>query len=102
MDETLDRERPAPESDRHLLVLPHLYAWRGNGIVLLGEQVGDRWVISRGWLADDTMTSVRRWSFAAAGPFCGQVRRLVWDATSDADLAREQGLEALAWSEALA
>lgn len=99
MDDDRDRGFPASRTDCSAPAQPPLFAWRGNGIVLFGEHAEGRWVVTRGWLADDTLTSVRRWSFAAAGPFCGQVRRLVRDATSDNAVAREHWLAALAWSE---
>ena len=100
MDDDCDRGFPVSRTDRFLPDPPPLFAWRGNGIVLFGEHAEGRWVVTRGWLADDTLTSVRRWTFAAAAPFCGQVRRLVRDATSDDAVARENWLAALAWTEA--
>ena len=100
MDDDRDRGFPVSRTDCFPPAPPPLFAWRGNGIVLFGELAEGRWVIVRGWLADDTLTSVRRWTFAAAAPFCGQVRRLVRDATSDDAVARENWLAALAWTEA--
>ena len=74
-----------------------LYMWRGCGIVLLGQRDGGRWVLARGWKTADALEHVRRWSFAAPGPFAGQVRRLVAEATGDQVLARDESARALAW-----
>jgi len=82
------------------LATPHLFAWRGGGIVLLGEREGERWVVARGWPQGDRFAHVRRWSFAEAGAFVRQIRRLAWEATGDASLARRAGAAAAAWSEA--
>ncbi len=76
-----------------------LFAWRGGGIVLLGDVEDGRWILSRGWLLADALTDVRRWSFAAAGGFARQVRRLVLEATDDPAAARAHGAAALAWAE---
>ncbi|HEU5433275.1 MAG TPA: hypothetical protein VFU81_16535, partial [Thermomicrobiales bacterium] len=58
-----------------------LFGWAGAGIVLLGEQTGERWVVARAWREADALTDVRRWSFAAPTLFARQVRRLVLEAT---------------------
>ena len=78
-----------------------LYLWRGGGIVLLGEREDGRWVLARGWLEGDRLEHIRRWSFAQPIPFSGQVRRLVLEASGDATFSREEGLRALAWTEAV-
>jgi hypothetical protein len=78
-----------------------LFMWRGGGIVLFGEREGGRWVLARAWLEADRLEHVRRWSFAEAVPFSGQVRRLVMEASGDVALAREESLRALAWTESL-
>ncbi|MCA9878876.1 MAG: hypothetical protein KC442_13885 [Thermomicrobiales bacterium] len=75
-----------------------LYMWRGHGIVLIGEHADGRWVLARGWMVQDTLEHVRRWSFAVPGPFAGQVRRLVAEATGNVDAARSEGTRALAWT----
>lgn len=74
-----------------------LYLWRGHGIVLVGEHSDGRWVLARGWVTADALEHVRRWSFAAPGPFAGQVRRLIAEATADQVLARDESTRALAW-----
>jgi hypothetical protein len=79
-----------------------LFMWRGNGIVLLGQCSEGRWVLARGWVTVDALEHVRRWSFAAPGPFAGQVRRLVADATGDQVLARDESARALAWISTMA
>jgi hypothetical protein len=76
-----------------------LFTWRGGGIVLIGSHEDDRWVLARGWLHDDRLEHVRRWSFAQPIRFSGQVRRLVTDANGGAAHARDEGLRALAWAE---
>jgi hypothetical protein len=79
-----------------------LFLWRGAGIVLLGGREGERWILARAWLEGDRLAHVRRWSFAQPIPFSGQVRRLIMDATADAELAQAQGIFALTWAEAAA
>src|SRR5919112_615107 len=74
-----------------------LYMWRGNGIVLLGQVSEGRWVLARGWVTADALEHVRRWSFAAPGPFAGQVRRLIAEATGDQVIARDESARALTW-----
>jgi hypothetical protein len=74
-----------------------LYMWRGNGIVLIGQRDEQRWVLARGWMTGDALEHVRRWSFSAPGPFAGQVRRLVAEATGNHVLARDESARALAW-----
>lgn len=80
---------------------PSLFAWSGGGIVLLGERSEGRWVVARGWLQGDRLTDVRRWSFAAPGPFAGQIRRLVAEATGDAVASAAARAGALAWADAI-
>ena len=78
----------------------NLFMWRGNGIVLIGTHDDDRWVLARAWLEGDRLEHVRRWSFAQPIPFSGQVRRLITEANGNVALARDEGLRALAWTEA--
>jgi hypothetical protein len=78
-----------------------LFMWRGNGIVLIGTHEDGRWVLARAWLEGDRLEHVRRWSFAQPIPFSGQVRRLIVDANGDVAHARDEGLRALAWTEAV-
>ena len=78
-----------------------LFLWRGNGIVLLGQHSEGRWVLARGWVTADALEHVRRWSFAAPGPFAGQVRRLVAEATGDQMTASDERARALAWVSAI-
>jgi hypothetical protein len=79
---------------------PALFMWRGSDIVLFGERSEGRWILARAWLQGDRLEYVRRWSFAEPVRFSGQVRRLVMEASGIATLAREEGLRALAWTEA--
>ena len=74
-----------------------LFMWRGHGIVLLGQHRDGRWVLARGWVTADALEHVRQWSFAAPGPFAGQVRRLVAEASGNQVAAREESARALAW-----
>ena len=74
-----------------------LYLWRDHGIVLLGQFCDGRWILARGWVAGDALEHVRRWSFAAPGPFAGQVRRLVTEASGDQVAGRNESDRALAW-----
>ncbi len=76
-----------------------LFTWRGGGIVLIGTHEDGRWVLARGWLRDDCLEYVRRWSFAQPIRFSGQVRRLVTEADGGTAHARDEGLRALAWAE---
>jgi hypothetical protein len=76
-----------------------LFTWRGGGIVLIGTREDERWVLARGWLHEDRLEHVRRWSFAQPIRFSGQVRRLVTEANGGAAAACEEGLRALAWAE---
>ncbi len=76
-----------------------LFRWRGNGIVLIGTRENDRWILARAWLEDDRLQHVRRWSFAQPILYSRQVRRLIMEATSNAVLARDEALHALAWAE---
>lgn len=78
-----------------------LFMWRGSGIVLFGEPGDGRWILARAWLQGDRLEYVRRWSFAEPVSFSRQVRRLVMDASGEGTLAREEGLRALAWTEAV-
>jgi hypothetical protein len=77
-----------------------LFRWRGNGIVLIGTHEDGRWVLARAWHQGDRLEYVRRWSFAQPIPFSGQVRRLITEANGNVALARDEGLRALAWTEA--
>jgi len=93
------RQFTAPQRD---VEVSGLFMWRGGGIVLLGQHSEGRWVLARGWVTADALEHVRRWSFAAPGPFAGQVRRLVSEATGDLILARDESARALAWVAAIA
>ncbi len=93
---------PASSQDDAQSTPARLFAWRGGGVVVLGDYHDDRWVVSRGWLKADAMTDVRRWTFAAPGAFSGQVRRLVLDATGDSELSRATYADALDWATAAA
>ncbi len=92
------RQFTAPQHD---IETSSLFLWRGNGIVLLGQHSEGRWILARGWVTADALEHVRRWSFAAPGPFAGQVRRLVAEATGDQVLARDESARALAWVSAI-
>jgi len=87
---------------RHSVASPtaNLFMWRGNGIVLIGTHDDGRWVLARAWLQGDRLEHVRRWSFAQPIRFSGQVRRLIAEANGNVALARDEGLRALAWTEA--
>ena len=74
-----------------------LFAWSGRGIVLLGELSGGRWIVARGWCEGDRLTDVRRWSFGESCLFTRQFRRLTFDATGDAGVARLVGEAASGW-----
>ncbi|MBW3631791.1 MAG: hypothetical protein KY456_02055 [Chloroflexi bacterium] len=76
-----------------------LFTWRGGGIVLIGTHEDGRWVLARGWLRNDRLEHVRRWTFAQPIRFSGQVRRLVTEANGGAAHARDEGQRALAWAE---
>src|ERR671913_585360 len=77
-----------------------LFMWRGNGIVLSGTREEGRWVLSRAWLQGDRLEHVRRWTFTQPIPYSGQVRRLIMETNANFQLARDEGLRALAWAEA--
>jgi hypothetical protein len=77
-----------------------LFMWRGNGVVLLGTREDGCWVLSRAWLQGDRLQHVRRWRFTQPIPYSGQVRRLIMEANGNFELARDEGLRALAWAEA--
>ena len=87
---------------QHNAEVSALFMWRGHGIVLLGQHSEGRWVLARGWVSADALEHVRRWSFAAPGPFAGQVRRLVAEATGDQVVARDESARALVWTSAIA
>jgi hypothetical protein len=93
---------PRQRSERAASSLMHadagLFAWRGGGIVLLGEINGDRLIVIRGWLGQDKLTDVRRWSFASSRAFGGQVRRLALEATGDPREAVAAGVAATDWA----
>ncbi|MDQ2651923.1 MAG: hypothetical protein M3Z20_02665 [Chloroflexota bacterium] len=78
-----------------------LFMWRGHGIVLLGQYRDGRWVLARGWVTADALEHVRQWSFAAPGPFAGQVRRLIAEASGSPTAARDESARALAWVTAI-
>ena len=78
LEMAIGMDRYHVQSDEsEIAVSEALFAWRGGEIVLLGEQDGDRWYLSRGWKCGDRLTDVRRWSFANSARFVTQVRRLV-------------------------
>ena len=76
-----------------------LLAWRGAGVVLLGEHRDGHWVVARGWLRTDAMTDVRRWTFADPARFARQMHRLVLDAIGDPGPAKAFAAAALAWAD---
>lgn len=76
-----------------------LFAWSGGEIVLFAERCDDRWVVARGWRDRDRLGDVRRWSFADARRFVGQVRRLAHEATGDLTAARAAAAAAQAWAD---
>jgi hypothetical protein len=86
-----------PDSDHDIVVGEMLFAWRGAGIVLLGERDGANWVLARGWRVGDRLTDVRRWSFADSGRFVTQVRRLVLEATANSSHAVDAANAAAGW-----
>ena len=75
-----------------------LFGWRGHGVVLLAEVVGERWALARAFAHGDRLTDVRRWSFATGPLLAAQVRRLTREACGDAALAAEAFAAALAWA----
>ena len=75
-----------------------IFLWRGATIVLIGTRERDRFVLARGWLREDRMTDVRRWSFADELRFSVQVRRLVAEAGFDAAQAVAEAKRALDWT----
>ena len=79
-----------------------LFGWRGAGVVLFGEHVGQRWVLSRGYLGGDRLTDIRRWEFETPARLIRQVRRLTTDATGDTDRANRATSAAKSWSDAAA
>lgn len=86
---------PLPECE--IVVGESLFAWRGAGIVLFGERDGINWVLARGWRSGDRLTDIRRWVFAESDRFVGQVRRLVFDATTNSPLAVDAANAAAGW-----
>lgn len=91
-----DRHRRSPSSIVNSDA--ELFRWRGAGIVLFGESSGDRWIVTRGWLGQDTLTDVRHWTFDSPRTFGGQVRRLTFDATGNRQDAAAAGLAAADWA----
>ena len=89
-------------AQQHDVEASSLFMWRGHGIVLLGQRSAGRWVLARGWVTGDALEHVRRWSFAAPGPFAGQVRRLVAEASGDQVVARDESARALVWISSIA
>jgi hypothetical protein len=90
---------PLPSS-RHGTTAPidsGLFLWRGNGIVLMGQEEDGRFVLARGWIENDRLAHVRRWRFATPEQFAGQVRRLVMEASGDYQLAANERLASLNW-----
>lgn len=75
-----------------------IFLWRGATIVLLGNREGDRFVLARGWLEEDRLTNVRRWSFADQLRFSVQVRRLVAEAGCDQSQAGAEAKRAFDWT----
>jgi hypothetical protein len=75
-----------------------IFLWRGAAIVLLGTREGERFILARGWLREDRLTDVRRWSFADQLRFSVQVRRLVAEAGLDAAQAAAEAKRAFAWT----
>lgn len=84
--------------DASLETPPPIFLWRGAAIVLLGTREGDRFVLARGWLREDRLTDVRRWSFADQLRFSVQVRRLVAETGLDSAQARAQAKRAFDWT----
>jgi hypothetical protein len=99
MNESL-RDHVLPDSPLETPV--PMFMWRGAGIVLLGERDGDRFVLARGWLRDDRLTDVRRWSFKDRHRFSVQVRRLVVEAGRETCEGVAEGARALDWAESAA
>lgn len=88
---------PFPRTDHEIVVTEILFAWKGEGIVLLGAHDDDAWILSRGWQSDDQLTDIRRWVFADSVRFVAQVRRLVLDATATSPQAIEAADAAAGW-----
>jgi hypothetical protein len=78
---------------------PHLFAWRGAGIVLFCERAGENWVVARGWTRNDELTDIRRWTFPTQHRFAIQVSRLVREATGDESDAVDAQLAVRDWAE---
>ncbi len=98
LEMAIGMDRYHVQSDEsEIAVSEALFAWRGGEIVLLGEQDGDRWYLSRGWKCGDRLTDVRRWSFANSARFVTQVRRLVWDVAPDPFRANQAAAAAADW-----
>lgn len=77
-----------------------LFVWRSGLSILIGQVEDERWVLARGWLEADTLSNVRRWSFADPVAFARQVGRLsaeVGDSPDDSvSAARSWALRQLA------
>lgn len=84
-------------SDHGIVVSEFLFAWRGAGIVLMGERGETTWVLARGWRSGDRLTDVRRWVFDDPTRFVGQVRRLVLEATANSPQAIDAANAAGGW-----
>jgi hypothetical protein len=84
-------------SDHEIVVSECLFAWRGAGIVLMGERNEGAWVLARGWRSADRLTDIRRWVFADPAKFVGQVRRLVLEATENSSQAVNAANAAGGW-----
>ena len=86
-----------PPVDPRITAGDALFGWRGDGIVLIGEQDNACWVLARGWRTGDRLTDVRRWCFDDTARFVAQVRRLVADATGDVTRAVTAAAAAADW-----
>ena len=74
-----------------------LFTWSDGRAVLIAERTPAGVTLSRGWRVHDELNDVRRWQFAEAVPFGGQIRRLVRDATGSDATGATVAAEALAW-----
>lgn len=78
-----------PIHQMRLLVGDDIYAWMANGTVLIVQCNGGVWTIACSLLIGDTLRDVRLRSFSSHRSALGHIRRLVGDATGDADQAVE-------------
>jgi hypothetical protein len=93
-----DHHHPPCAEDVDLRTEAGLFLWRGAGIVLLGHFDGERWIVARGWLHSDSLGHIRRWSFPSASACCGQIRRLIQEATGNDREAATAGSSARTWA----